>query len=246
MQGARSLSVDSACVGRNSCRSNRPRHANRHGFLPLLLRCRDGKPSALKSQRTTNLQTQKVRLLSALFYSKESLIPFENWELWKKLHHEQASIEGSLAPRLGNRGQGKSQHPPSHIARNTAKAFAVLAFPYPAESSAIGNTQRHNGGTHMGPHNLQADALLRRLDNSQTRCRKSPQLGRRTTTQCTNLKNTVVQVGKCPGLNNTNCVLSYTSIGDPASNRSSCCFNSANCSCCDWLLQPSRRPEASR
>ena len=246
MQGARSLSVDSACVGRNSCRSNRPRHANRHGFLPLLLRCRDGKPSALKSQRTTNLQTQKVRLLSALFYSKESLIPFENWELWKKLHHEQASIEGSLAPRLGNRDQGKSQHSPSRIARSAVRAYEALAFPYPAESSAVGNRQRHNGGTHKEHHNLQADALLRRLDNSQTRCRKSPQLGRRTTTQCTNLKNTVVQVGKCPGLNNTNCVLSYTSIGDPASNRSSCCFNSANCSCCDWLLQPSRRPEASR
>ena len=246
MQGARSLSVDSACVGRNSCRSNRPRHANRHGFLPLLLRCRDGKPSALKSQRTTNLQTQKVRLLSALFYSKESLIPFENWELWKKLHHEQASIEGSLAPRLGNRDQGKSQHSPSRIARSAVRGYEALAFPYPAESSAVGNRQRHNGGTRKEHHNLQADALLRRLDNSQTRCRKSPQLGRRTTTQCTNLKNTVVQVGKCPGLNNTNCVLSYTSIGDPASNRSSCCFNSANCSCCDWLLQPSRRPEASR
>ena len=246
MQGARSLSVDSACVGRNSCRSNRPRHANRHGFLPLLLRCRDGKPSALKSQKTTNLQTQKVGLLSALFYSKESLIPFENWELWKKLHHEQASIEGSLAPRLGNRDQGKSQHSPSRIARNAAKACAALAFPSPAESSAIGNTQRYNAGTHKEHHNFQAEALLRRLDNSQTRCRKSPQLGRRTTTQCTNFKNSVVQTGKCPGLNNTNCVLSYTSIGDPASNRSSCCFNSANCSCCDWLLQPSRRPEASR
>ena len=25
---------------------------------------------------------------------------------------------------------------------------------------------------------------------------------------------------QCPGLNNTNCVLSYTSVGDPASNRS--------------------------
>ena len=221
-------------------------HANRHGFLPLLLRCRDGTPSALKSQRTTNLQTQKVRLLSALFYSKESLIPFENWELWKKLHHEQASIEGSLAPRLGNRDQGKSQHSPSRIARNAAKACAALAFPSPAESSAIGNTQRYNAGTHKEHHNFQAEALLRRLDNSQTRCRKSPQLGRRTTKHCTNLKNTVVQVGKCPGLNNTKCVLSYTSIGDPASNRSSCCFNSANCSCCDWLLQPSRRPEASR
>ena len=160
-------------------------HANRHEFLPPLLQCRDRKPSALKSQKTTNLQTQKVGLLSALFYSKESLIPFENWELRKKLHHEQASIEGSLAPRLGNRGQGKSQHPPSHIARNAAKAFAVLAFPYPAESSAIGNTQRHNGGTHKEHNNFQAEALLRRLDNSQTRCRKSPQSGWRTTTHCT-------------------------------------------------------------
>ena len=188
MQGARSLSVDSAWVGLNSCCSNRPRHANRHGFLPLLLRCRDGKPSALKSQKTTNLQTQKVGLLSALFYSKESLIPFENWELWKKLHHEQASIEGSLAPRLGNRDQGKSQHSPSRIARNAAKACAALAFPSPAESSAIGNTQRYNAGTHKEHHNFQAEALLRRLDDSQTRCRKSPQFGRRTTTHCTKIQ----------------------------------------------------------
>ena len=94
------------------------------------------------------------------------------------------------------------------------------AFPSRIESSEVGNTQRHSEGTHKEHHNLQADALLRRLDDSQTRYRESPQFGRRTNSQCTNSRNNVVQSGKCLGLNNTNCVLSYTSVGDPASNRS--------------------------
>ena len=36
---------------------------------------------------------------------------------------------------------------------------------------------------------------------------------RRTDQPCMNFQTAVVQAGKCPGLNNTNCVLSYTSIG---------------------------------
>ena len=47
----------------------------------------------------------------------------------------------------------------------------------------------------------------------------------------------MVQAGKCPGLNNTNCGVSYTSMGAPASSLSSCCFNSAICSCCDWSIR---------
>ena len=246
MQAARSLFVDSACVGRSSYRSNRLRHANRRGFLSLLLQCRDKKPSLMRTKQPTDRRNQQAAFLTPLFYLKESQNVSQGLVSWNSADHEQALIDGSRSLLLEIHGKNFPQHLPSRIAGNDVKACEALAFPYPAESSAIGNTQRHNGGTHMGPHNLQADALLRRLDNSQTRCRKSPQLGRRTTTQCTNLKKTVVQVGKCPGLNNTNCVLSYTSIGDPASNRSSCCLNSANCSCCDWLLQPSRRPEASR
>ena len=47
----------------------------------------------------------------------------------------------------------------------------------------------------------------------------------------------MVQAGKCPGLNNTNCGVSYTSMGAPASSLFSCCFNSAICSCCDWSIR---------
>ena len=200
----------------------------------------------MRTKRPTDLRIQQAGFLIPLFYLKESQNVCQGLVSWNLSDHEQALIDGSQFLLLENHGTNFPQHSPSRIARNAVRAYEALAFPYPAESSAVGNRKRHNGGTPKEHHNLQADALLRRLDNSQTRCRKSPQLGRRTTTQCTNLKNTVVQVGKCPGLNNTNCVLSYTSIGDPASNRSSCCFNSANCSCCDWLLQSSRRPEASR
>ena len=200
----------------------------------------------MRTKRLTDRRNQQAAFLTPLFYLRESQTESESLEEWDLSDHEQALIDGSRSLLPENPGTNFPQCTPSRIARNAVRAYEALAFPYPAESSAVGNRQRHNGGTHKEHHNLQADALLRRLDNSQTRCRKSPQLGRRTTTQCTNFKNTVVQVGKCPGLNNTNCVLSYTSIGDPASNRSSCCFNSANCSCCDWLLQPSRRPEASR
>ena len=220
MQAARSLFVDSACVGRSSYRSNRLRHANRRGFLSLLLQCRDKKPSFMGSKQQTDLRNQQAAFLTPLFYLKDSQNVSQRLVSWNLSDHEQALIDGSQFPFLENHGTNFPQHSPSRIARNAVRAYEPLAFPYPAESSAVGNRQRHSGGTHMGHDILQADALLRRLDDSQTRCRKSPQLGRRTTTQCTNLKNTVVQVGKCPGLNNTNCVLSYTSVGDPASNRS--------------------------
>ena len=216
----RSLSSDSACAGRSSCRSNRLRHTSRHGFLSLLLQCRDKKPSVMRTTRLTDRRNQQAGFLTPLFYLKESQNASQRLVSWNLSDHEQALVDGFRSPLLETHGKNFPQHSPSRIARNAVRAYEALAFPYPAESSAVGNRQRHNGGTHKEHHNLQADALLRRLDNSQTRCRKSPQLGRRTTTQCTNLKNTVVQVGKCPGLNNTNCVLSYTSIGSPASNRS--------------------------
>ena len=196
------------------------RYANRRGFLSLLLRCCDRKSSLLKTRQPTDHQAETVRLLNFLFYLRESQIVSEGLQEWNESDHEQALVDGFRSPLLETHGKNFPQHSPSRIARNAVRAYEALAFPCPAESSAIGNRQRHSGGTHKEHHNFQADALLRRLDNSQTRCRKSPQLGRRTTTQCPNFKNSVVQTGKCPGLNNTNCVLSYTSIGDPASNRS--------------------------
>ena len=39
---------------------------------------------------------------------------------------------------------------------------------------------------------------------------------------------------QCPELNNTNCGVSYTSIGASASSLSSCCLNPAICSFCNW------------
>ena len=174
----------------------------------------------MRTKRPTDLRIQQAGFLIPLFYLRESQIVSQSLGEWNLSNHEQALIDGSRSLLLENHGKNFPQQSPSRIARNAVRAYEALAFPYPAESSAVGNRQRHNGGTHKEHHNLQADALLRRLDNSQTRCRKSPQLGRRTTIQCPNFKNSVVQTGKCPGLNNTNCVLSYTSIGDPASNRS--------------------------
>ena len=174
----------------------------------------------MRTKRLTDLRIQQAVFLIPLFYLRESQIVSQSLREWNLSNHEQALIDESRSLLLENHGTNFPQCTPSRIARNAVRAYEALAFPCPAESSAIGNRQRHSGGTHKEHHNFQADALLRRLDNSQTRCRKSPQLGRRTTTQCRNFKNGVVQTGKCPGLNNTNCVLSYTSIGDPASNRS--------------------------
>ena len=158
------------------------RNANRHGFLSLLLQCRDKKPSLMRTKQPTDRRNQQAAFLTPLFYLKESQNVSQGLVSWSSADHEQALIDGSRSLLLEIHGKNFPQHLPSRIARNDVKAYEALAFPYPAESSAIGNTQRHNGGTHMGPHNLQADALLRRLDNSQTRCSKSPQSGRRTTT----------------------------------------------------------------
>ena len=145
----------------------------------------DKKPSIMRTKQQTDLRNQQAAFLTPLFYLKESQNVSQGLVSWNSADHEQALIDGSRSLLLEIHGKNFPQHLPSRIARNDVKAYEALAFPYPAESSAIGNTQRHNGGTHMGPHNLQADALLRRLDNSQTRCRKSPQSGRRTTTHCT-------------------------------------------------------------
>ena len=139
----------------------------------------------MRTNQPTDRRNQQAAFLTPLFYLKESQNVSQGLVSWNSADHEQALIDGSRSLLLEIHGKNFPQHLPSRIARNDVKAYEALAFPYPAESSAIGNTQRHNGGTHMGPHNLQADALLRRLDNSQTRCRKSPQSGRRKTTHCT-------------------------------------------------------------
>ena len=89
-----------------------------------------------------------------------------------------------------------------------------------AESSAIDDMQKRNGNTRKERHNPQADALRCQLDNSLTRYTKSPQFSRSAKQPCTNFKNTVVSVDQCDELNNRNRVLSYTSVGDPASNGS--------------------------
>ena len=176
----------------------------------------------MRTKQPTDHQAETVRPLTFLFYLKESKTVSESQSLQElnESDHEQALVDGFRSPLLETHGKNFTQHSPSRIARNAVRAYEALAFPCPAESSAIGNRQRHSRGIHKEHHNFQADVLLRRHDNSQTRCRKSPQLGRRTTTQCPNFNNSVVQTGKCLGLNNTNCVLCYTSVGDPASNRS--------------------------
>ena len=199
------------------------RYANRRGFLSLLLRCCDRKSSLLKARQLIDHQAETVRLPTFLFYLKESQTVSERLQEWNESDHERALVDGFRSPLLETHGKNFPQHSPSRIARNAVRAYEALAFPCPAESSAVGNRQRHNGGTHKEHHNLQADALLRRLDNSQTRCRKSPQLGRRTTIQCPNFKNSVFQTGKCPEFNNTNCGLSYTSRTGPPLPSSSIC-----------------------
>ena len=139
----------------------------------------------MKSKRLTDHRNQQAAFLTPLFYLKESQTVSQNLQEWNESDHEQALVDGFRSPLLETHGKNFPQHSPSRIARNAVRAYEALAFPYPAESYAVGNRQRHNGGTHKEHHNLQADALLRRLDNSQTRCRKSPQSGRRTTTHCT-------------------------------------------------------------
>ena len=178
------------------------------------------KPSFMRTKRPTDLRIQQAGFLIPLFYLRESQIVIQSLGEWNLSNHEQAIIDGSRSLLLENHGKNFPQQSPSRIARNDVRVFAAHAFLYRAEFSAIGNRQRRSGGTHMGHDILQADALLRRLDDSQTRYRESPQFGRSTNSQCTNSRNNVVQSGKCLGLNNTNCVLSYTSVGDPASNRS--------------------------
>ena len=174
----------------------------------------------MRIKRPTDLRIQQAEFPIPLFYLRESQIVSQSLGEWNLSNHEQALIDGSRSLLLENHGKNFPQQSPSRIARNDVRVFAAHAFLYRAEFSAIGNRQRRSGGTHMGHDILQADALLRRLDDSQTRYRESPQFGRRTNSQCTNSRNNVVQSGKCLGLNNTNCVLSYTSVGDPASNRS--------------------------
>ena len=105
------------------------------------------------------------------------------------------------------------------------------AVPSRTESSAVGNTQRRNGGTRKGHHNPRADASLCRLENSQTRYTKSLQLGRRSTTQFTNFRNNVVLARKCPGLNIISCCLGYTSRTGPPFSGWAICSTTPACRC---------------
>ena len=106
----RSLSVDSACAGRNSCRSNRPRHANRHGFLSLLLQCRGKKSSLMETKQLPDDRGKQALLSSFLSYPKE--INYICWNWRKKTRPGKASIEGSLSLLSGNHGRNTPQHTP--------------------------------------------------------------------------------------------------------------------------------------
>ena len=149
------------------------RYANRRGFLSLLLQCRDKKPSFMRSKQLTDLRNQQAAFLTPLFYLKESQNVCQRLGSWNLSDHEQALVDGFRSPLLETHGKNFPQHPPSRIACNAVKAYEALAFPYPAESSAVGNRQRHNGGTHKEHHNLQADALQCLPDNSLTRYTES-------------------------------------------------------------------------
>ena len=132
----------------------------------------------MRTKRLTDLRIQQAEFLIPLFYLRESQIVSQSLREWNLSNHEQALIDGSRSLLLENHGTNFPQCTPSRIARNAVRAYEALAFPCPAESSAIGNRQRRSAGTHMGHDILQADALLRRLDDSQTRYRESPQFGR--------------------------------------------------------------------
>ena len=128
----------------------------------------------MKTKRPTDLRIQQAGFLIPLFYLRGSQIVSQSLGEWNLSNHEQALIDGSRSLLLENHGKNFPQQSPSRIARNDVRVFAAHAFLYRAESSAIGNRQRRSGGTHMGHDILQADALLRRLDDSQTRYRESP------------------------------------------------------------------------
>ena len=90
------------------------------------------------------------------------------------------------------------------------------AVPSRNESYAIDNVQGRSGGTRKEYHNPQADALKYPLDNFLT-----VHTGHRIYGVCPRFiagffKQAVVQVNQCAEFNNKSCVLSYTSIGDPA------------------------------
>ena len=149
------------------------RRTSQHGFLPQLLQCRDKKPSFIKTKQLTDLRNQKADFLTPLFYLREFQTESQSLGEWNLSDHEQALIDGFRSPLLETHGKNFPQHSPSRIARNAVRTYEALAFPYPAESSAVGNRQRHNGGTHKEHHNLQADALQCQPDNSLTRYTES-------------------------------------------------------------------------
>lgn len=119
--------------------------------------------------------------------------------------------------------------------RNQQAAFLTPLF-YSKESQ---NVSQGLGEWNLSDHEQALIGGSRSLP-LETHGTNFPQLTRnkrKTQQPCTNLQPAVVQAVKCPGLNNTNCGVSYTSIGAPASSLSSCSFNSAICSCRDWSIK---------
>ena len=105
--------------------------------------------------------------------------------------------------------------------RQGQRVLLYLPLIYPKEV--------HNACEHWDLERTLPDKAL--IEGSQSprsdnHGRNSPQhtpKKRGTRQPCTNFENAVVQVVQCPGLNNTNCGLSYTSrTGPPFSSTSSC------------------------
>ena len=59
------------------------RYTKGRGFLPLLLQCRDKKPSLKEAKQPSDFRNQKAHSLTALFYSEESRNAYKSWRLTK-------------------------------------------------------------------------------------------------------------------------------------------------------------------
>ena len=63
-------------------------------FLPLVLQCRNKKPSLKEAKQPSDFRNQKAHSLTALFYSEKSHNAYKNWGLMEETHLCKASIDG--------------------------------------------------------------------------------------------------------------------------------------------------------
>ena len=182
----------------------------------------------MRTKRLTDLRNQQALFLAPLFYTKDFYCVSRVFHLDGCTPLGKASTAVSLSLPSGAssyKTRTKFRERDYHLGSLNHQNQQISGNGHQKASDLMPLFFAQEAHKAVGPWDLGEEMLLGKASVGLSRSRlienHSQHIkARRTCRQCTNLRKASVPEGQCAELNNTNCGVSYTSIGAPASNRS--------------------------